>query len=105
MEFSQKKLAAANQLAAASSQQLAVAHPIIQPIHATEDMTIRLAALGAPEHGGYGNADADGVTMVVEDAEHFVSIKHDGIHGAGTSFLDGISIAHRAAKVKWKTIC
>lgn len=91
MEFSQKELAAANQLAyqlaAASSQQLAVAHPIIQPIHATEDMTVRRAILGAPEHGGNGDADADGIAIAVEDAEHFVSIKHDGIHGAALPFL------------------
>ena len=52
-----------------------------------ENMAVRRAALGAPEHGGHGDADADGVAMAVEDAEHFVSIKHDGIHVAGTSFL------------------
>lgn len=50
-------------------------------------MTVRRATLGTPEHGGHGDADADGVAMAVEDAEHFVSIKHDGIHGAALPFL------------------
>ena len=58
-----------------------------------EDVAKPLPINSSEEHGGNGDADADGVAMAVEDAEHFVSIKHDGIHGVSTSFLDGISIA------------
>lgn len=91
MEFSQKELAAANQLAyqlaAASSQQLAVAHPIIQPIHATEDVTKPLSINGSEEHHSGGGSDFNAVAMAVEDVEHFVSIKHDGIHGVALPFL------------------
>ena len=82
-----KEVAAANQLAAASSQQLAVAHPIIQPIHATEDMAKPLSVNGSEEHYGGGGSDFNAVAMAVEDVEHFVSIEDDGIHGVGTSFL------------------
>lgn len=91
MKFSQKELAAANQLAyqlaATSSQQLAVAHPVIQPVHTTEDVAKPLTVNGSEEYHGGGGADLNAVAMAVEDAEHFVSVKHDGIHGAGTSFL------------------
>ena len=72
---------------AASSQQLAVAHPIIQPIHATEDVAASLPTAAVVEDGGGGDANADGVAMAVEDAEHFVSVEHDGIHGAALPFL------------------
>lgn len=87
MEFLQKGLPAANQLAAASSQQLAVAHPIIQSIRATEDVAKPLPINGSEEYHGDGGFNANGVAMAVEDAEHFVSIKHDGIHGAALPFL------------------
>jgi hypothetical protein len=87
VEFLQKELAAANQLAAASSQQLAVAHPVIQPIHATKDMAKPLSVNGSEEYHGGGGSDFNAVAMLVEDAEHFISIKHDGIHGAALPFL------------------
>jgi hypothetical protein len=94
VKFSQKKLAAANQLAyqlaaapAASSQQLAVAHPIIQPVHATEDVTKPLPINGLEEHGGDSGFNADGITMLVEDVEHFISAEHDGVHGVALPFL------------------
>jgi hypothetical protein len=77
-----KEVAAANQLAAASSQQLAVAHPIIQSVHTTEDVAKPLTVNGSEEYHGGGGADLNAVAMAVEDAEHFVSVKHDGIHGA-----------------------
>lgn len=94
MKFSQKELAAANQLAyqlaaapAVSLQQLAVAHPIIQPVHATEDVAEPLPINGLEEHGGDGRSDADGIAMLVEDVEHFISTEHDGIHGWALPFL------------------
>lgn len=91
MKFSQKKLAVANQLAcqlaAVSLQQLAVAHPIIQPIHTMEDVAKSLSVNGSKEYHGDGGTDFNAVAVGVEDAEHFVGTKYDAIHGWALPFL------------------
>ena len=50
-------------------------------------MAASLPTAATVEDGGSGDADADSVAMAVEDAEHFVSTEHDGIHGAALPFL------------------
>jgi len=58
-----------------------------------EDAAAWLTIVGPPEDGGRERSQGDGVAIGEEGAEHFIRAEHDAFHGAGTSFLDGISIA------------